>query len=76
MTGTVLIVAKAPASGRSKTRLVPPLSPDQAAALHAALLLDTVDACRAEAADTRILHASAEEAPELARLAPGTPLVL
>ena len=76
MTETVLVVAKAPGSGRSKTRLVPPLSPEQAAALNVALLLDTLDACRAEVDDTRILHTSADEVPELARLAPGTSLVL
>jgi rSAM/selenodomain-associated transferase 1 len=76
MTETVLVVAKAPAGGRSKTRLVPPLSRPQAAALHEALLLDTLDACRAEAAHVRILHASPEEAGELARLAPGLPLEL
>jgi len=44
----VAIVAKAPAPGRSKTRLVPPLTPEQAAGLQRALLLDTLDACRAE----------------------------
>ncbi len=76
MTSTVLIVAKAPANGRSKTRLVPPLSSQQAADLHEALLLDTLDACRAEAGDTRILHASADEAQTFSRLAPDTPLVL
>ncbi len=76
MTGTVLIVAKAPASGRSKTRLVPPLSAQQAADLHQALLLDTLDACRAETDDTHILHASIDDAPAFARLAPDTPLVL
>jgi uncharacterized protein len=74
MTERVLVVAKAPSSGRSKTRLVPPLSTEQAAALHEALLLDTLDACRAEAADVRILYESAADAAELARLAPGVPL--
>ena len=69
-------MAKAPASGRSKTRLVPPLSSQQAADLHEALLLDTVDACRAEVNDTRILHAEADEAPAFARLAPAIPLVV
>ena len=34
-------MAKAPQPGRSKTRLCPPLSPDQAAALSAAFLSDT-----------------------------------
>ena len=35
------VMAKAPRSGRSKTRLCPPLSPDQAALLSAAFLRDT-----------------------------------
>ena len=76
MTELVLVVAKAPASSRSKTRLVPPLSPEQAAQLHEALLLDTLDSCRAEADDVRILHASPDDAKALAQLVPGTPLVL
>jgi uncharacterized protein len=74
MTDRVLIVAKPPASGRSKTRLVPPLSPSQAAALHEALLLDTVNACLAETDDVRILCSSAADATELAPLVPGVPL--
>ncbi len=75
MTETVLIVAKAPASGRSKTRLVPPLTPEQAAELHEALLLDTLAACQAEVDDVRILYGAADDAPGLALLAPGTRLV-
>ena len=74
--GTVLVVAKAPGGGRSKTRLVPPLDASQAAALHEALLLDTLDCCRAEVADVRILHADPDDAAQLARLAPGVGLEL
>jgi rSAM/selenodomain-associated transferase 1 len=40
--GILAIFAKAPVAGRVKTRLCPPLSPDQAAALSAAFLCDTV----------------------------------
>lgn len=77
MTPTVLLVAKAPAAGRSKSRLVPPLSAEQAARLHEALLLDTLDACRTEAPGVGLLHADAGEAPVLAALAGSeTPLVL
>ena len=76
MTETVLVVAKAPAGGRSKTRLAPPLSLQQAAALHEAMLLDTLDGCRAEALDVRLLHASREDAAELERIAAGVPLEL
>jgi rSAM/selenodomain-associated transferase 1 len=77
VTATVLVVAKAPVAGRSKTRLVPPLSAAQAARLHEALLLDTLDACRAEVPSVGLLHADAGEAAALERLAGvGTPLVL
>jgi uncharacterized protein len=71
----VLVVAKAPNSGTSKTRLVPPLTFAQAAELHEALLLDTVDDCRAEHADVRLLCAREADAPELERLLPGLPVV-
>jgi rSAM/selenodomain-associated transferase 1 len=62
--------------GRAKTRLVPPLTPAQAADLQGAMLLDTLDACRAEAEHVAILHSDAGEAVELSGLAPGVPLVL
>jgi uncharacterized protein len=41
---TLAVIAKAPAPGRSKTRLCPPLSPLQAAALAEAALRDTLAA--------------------------------
>ncbi len=74
--GRVLVIAKAPAPGRAKTRLVPPLTAEQAADLQRALLLDTLDACRAELDQVAILHSDPAETPELERIAPGTPLVL
>ncbi|ASU78483.1 DUF2064 domain-containing protein [Actinopolyspora erythraea] len=40
----VLVVAKAPETGMAKTRLTPPLSPERAAAVAAASLLDTLAA--------------------------------
>jgi ADP-ribose pyrophosphatase len=40
------------------------------------MLLDTLDACRAEAEHVAILHSDAGEAVELSGLAPGVPLVL
>lgn len=43
----VIILAKAPVPGRVKTRLVPPATPDGAAEVAAAALLDTLDAARA-----------------------------
>jgi uncharacterized protein len=73
---SVFIVAKAPVPGRAKTRLVPPLTAEEAATLQEALLLDTLEACRAEA-DTSLLHADPSEVPVLAQLAgPEVPLVL
>ncbi|WP_181770499.1 TIGR04282 family arsenosugar biosynthesis glycosyltransferase [Amycolatopsis pittospori] len=44
MTFCLLIVAKAPVPGFAKTRLCPPATPDQAAGIAAAALLDTLDA--------------------------------
>jgi len=75
MTDLVLVVAKAPGGGRSKTRLVPPLSAAEAAALHEALLLDTVDACLRETADVRILYADPADREPLRALLPGIALV-
>lgn len=50
-TCAIAVMAKAPRPGRSKTRLCPPLTPDQAARLSAAFLRDTsentVEAARA-----------------------------
>jgi rSAM/selenodomain-associated transferase 1 len=43
----LLVVAKAPVPGFAKTRLCPPATPEQAAAIAAAALLDTLDAALA-----------------------------
>jgi len=40
----LMVIAKAPVAGRSKTRLCPPCSPEQAAELAEAALVDTLDA--------------------------------
>lgn len=48
----LLVVAKAPVPGTVKTRLIGPFTPYQAAALAAAALLDTLDACVRAAAIT------------------------
>ncbi len=56
MTGTqLLVIAKAPVPGRSKTRLSPPCSPEQAAAIAAAAVGDTLDAVRAAPAARRVV---------------------
>ena len=70
----VLVVAKAPRPGHSKTRLVPPLSPEQAAALQTAMLLDTLAGCREEGAHVLIL-APEDDCETLEVIAPGVPAV-
>ena len=45
------VMAKAPIPGRVKTRLTPPLTPDQAAALNKAFLRDTMENLNAAAAE-------------------------
>ena len=52
MTAHVTIIAKAPVAGLVKTRLCPPCTPEQAAAVAAAALADTFDAVAGVAART------------------------
>ncbi|MGX6448212.1 TIGR04282 family arsenosugar biosynthesis glycosyltransferase [Patulibacter sp. S7RM1-6] len=52
---TYIVIAKAPFPGRSKTRLCPPCTPEQAADLAAAALHDTLDAVLAAPAARRVL---------------------
>jgi uncharacterized protein len=42
----VIIFAKAPVAGQVKTRLCPPLTPDEAASLHGSLVLDVLERCQ------------------------------
>lgn len=74
-------MAKAPQSGRSKTRLCPPLTPDQAAALSAAFLRDTTENILAASRRAPIVACAAyapvgAEALIATHLAAGTGLVL
>ena len=55
MTAALVVLAKAPRPGRSKTRLCPPCTPRDAAALARAALADTLDAVLATAAARRVL---------------------
>jgi uncharacterized protein len=56
----LVVIAKAPVPGRSKTRLCPPCTPEQAAALAAAALRDTLQAVAATPARRRILALDGE----------------
>jgi len=75
------VMAKSPRAGYSKTRLCPPLRPEQAARLSAAFLRDTTETLRAAAACVPIAGyaayapAGTKEAL-IPHLAPGTPLIL
>ena len=55
MTAALVVLAKAPRPGRSKTRLCPPCTPRDAAALARAALADTLDAVLATPAARRVL---------------------
>ncbi len=63
----LLIMAKAPVPGRVKTRLCPPCSPEEAAAVAQAALADTLDAVAACGADRRILALDGEPGEWLPR---------
>lgn len=60
----IVVIAKECRPGRVKTRLHPPLSLEQAAALAAASLADTIAAVRQVSADRHILYFDGERAPE------------
>ena len=61
----VLVMAKAPVAGRVKTRLCPPCTPEEAAALAEAALADTLDAVLASGADRRIVALEGAPGPWL-----------
>jgi rSAM/selenodomain-associated transferase 1 len=65
-------MAKAPVPGEVKTRLVPPLTAEQAADLSRALLLDQLDHLTAlRSADLYLVFAPADAAAAVKTLAPG-----
>jgi len=51
----LLVIAKQPVAGRAKTRLTPPCTPSQSAALAGAALLDTLDVVARTPASRRVL---------------------
>ncbi|MFI7387331.1 DUF2064 domain-containing protein [Streptomyces sp. NPDC049813] len=62
---TLLVIAKEPRPGRVKTRLTPPFTPEQAAALAEAALTDTLLAVAATPADRRVLVLDGSPGPWL-----------
>jgi rSAM/selenodomain-associated transferase 1 len=67
----LLVMAKYPTPGRTKTRLSPPLSPEQAAQLSECFLLDTLDLMRRLAQTQLVIaYSPAGAASYFSRLAP------
>ena len=61
----IAVIAKAPLAGRSKTRLTPPCSPEQAAALATSALIDTLAAVAATPGTRRIVVLDGDPGPWL-----------
>lgn len=73
----LLTMAKHPAPGQTKTRLTPPLSPDQAAGLYESFLRDTLDLMRrVPAVQPVIAYLPASTEAYFAELAPDFELFL
>ena len=67
----LVVMAKAPVAGQVKTRLVPPLSYEEAAELYACLLSDLLDSLQSFAlADLFLNYTPADAGPAFADLAP------
>jgi hypothetical protein len=66
MTGLhVLVMAKSPRPGKVKTRLCPPCTPDEAAAVATAALADTLDAVAASGAARKVVALDGRPGPWL-----------
>jgi uncharacterized protein len=77
MERALLVIAKRPAPGQTKTRLTPPLSAERAADFYECLLRDTLDIARAVPGVTRwIAYSPAGEIAYFQNLAPDFQLVL
>lgn len=75
--GALLVIAKRPAAGQTKTRLTPPLTPEAAAGLYECLLADTLDvARRVPGVDRGILYLPEGSEGYFAGLAPDFSLIL
>ena len=62
---TLIVIAKEPVPGRAKTRLCPPCTPDEAAALAEAALRDTFTAVAAAPAPRRVVVLDGRPGPWL-----------
>lgn len=76
----LFIMARRPSPGATKTRLCPPLSPEEAAALYACFLNDTIERVQQTAGQvpglvTGIAYTPPDAAAHFAALAPGFELV-
>ena len=72
----LIVVAKRPAPGNTKTRLSPPLSPEQASALYECFLADTLDQIRqVEGVERVIAYLPAQAHGYFHRLAPDFQLI-
>ncbi len=60
----LLVIAKRPAPGHTKTRLSPPLLPEQASDLYECFLRDTLDVARAVPAVSRLVHYAPDAAAD------------
>jgi hypothetical protein len=73
----LLVIAKQPAAGQTKTRLTPPLTAEQAAALYECFLADTLSLVRCvRDVDRMILYLPGEAQAYFANLAPDFGLLL
>ncbi len=70
----LIVVAKRPAPGKTKTRLSPPLTPELASALYESFLLDTLDQMR-QVTDAHHVIAYLDERDYFQRLAPDFELI-
>ena len=70
----LIVVAKRPAPGKTKTRLCPPLSPELASALYECFLFDTLDQMR-QVSDAVHVIAYLDECDYFQRLAPDFELI-
>jgi rSAM/selenodomain-associated transferase 1 len=67
----IIIMAKAPRAGEAKTRLAPPLTPDEAASLAACFFADTVSLARRVTGEVVVAYAPADARARLEELAHG-----